>query len=240
VICHPWSDNHALLWRITQSVLPQGARPIVGVAYAWLLLNDLRTEWKGVAAGLTEQGYAVLPAVMPVADWGMLRSEAEHLFAHGAFSAARVGRGSGLQESGSTRGGSVCWLEPNMPAGSQFATWMDGLRIVLNRELFLGLDHFEAHYAHYPVGTSYRTHVDRHLDSRARVVSAVIYLNPAWPLDAGGELVIYDAAEVPRLTLSPCGGTLVLFMSDGTPHEARVATRQRWSIAGWFRGPPGA
>jgi Rps23 Pro-64 3,4-dihydroxylase Tpa1-like proline 4-hydroxylase len=27
----------------------------------------------------------------------------------------------------------------------------------------------------------------------------------------------------------------VLFMSDETPHEAKKATRERWSIAGWFR-----
>ena len=67
------------------------------------------------------------------------------------------------------------------------------------------------------------------------VVSAVIYLNADWPADAGGELVIYDADNVPRLTLAPDGGTLVLFMSDETPHEAKRATRERWSIAGWFR-----
>jgi SM-20-related protein len=37
------------------------------------------------------------------------------------------------------------------------------------------------------------------------------------------------------LTLAPEGGTLVLFMSEDTPHEAKKATRERWSIAGWFR-----
>ena len=66
-------------------------------------------------------------------------------------------------------------------------------------------------------------------------MSAVIYLNADSPSDAGGELVIYDAHDVPRLTLAPRGGTLVLFMSEGTPHEALKATRDRWSIAGWFR-----
>ena len=63
----------------------------------------------------------------------------------------------------------------------------------------------------------------------------VIYLNADWPSDAGGELVIYDEHSVPRLTLAPDGGTLVLFLSDETPHEAMKATRERWSIAGWFR-----
>ena len=35
--------------------------------------------------------------------------------------------------------------------------------------------------------------------------------------------------------IGPDGGTLVLFMSDDTAHEAKQATRERWSIAGWFR-----
>ena len=122
-----------------------------------------------------------------------------------------------------------------MPVGQAFMRWMEGLRVSLNRDLFLGLDSFEAQYAHYPIGASYGTHVDRHRHSNARVVSAVIYLNADWPADAGGELVIYDEHNVPRLTLAPDGGTLVLFMSDETPHEAMKATRERWSIAGWFR-----
>ena len=148
-------------------------------------------------------------------------------------SVAVIGDGA-LRES-AVRGGSVCWLDASMPIGQTFVRWMDGLRVSLNRDLFLGLDSFEAHYAHYPVGASYGTHVDRHRHSNARVVSAVIYLNADWPADAGGELVIYDEHDSPRLTLAPEGGTLVLFMSDETPHEAKKATRERWSIAGWFR-----
>ena len=170
---------------------------------------------------------------MPEVGWRKLRAEAEHLRADNAFSAAAIGRGHEARTE--IRGGSICWLEPGMPAGEAFMVWMDGLRSSLNRRLFLGLDSFEAHYAHYPTGTSYGTHVDRHQDSAARVVSAVIYLNSEWPVDGGGELVLYGADEVPRLELAPAGGTLVLFMSEGTPHEAKKATRERWSIAGWFR-----
>ena len=173
---------------------------------------------------LTERGYVVLPGAIPEAGWQGLRGEAEHLLAAEAFSAARVGRGDGdgaLRES-AVRGGSVCWLDASMPIGQTFVRWMDGLRVSLNRDLFLGLDSFEAHYAHYPVGASYGTHVDRHRHSNARVVSAVIYLNADWPADAGGELVIYDEHNSPRLTLAPEGGTLVLFMSDETPHEAKT------------------
>ena len=199
--------------------------------------EDGESDWGPAALALTEHGYVVLPGAISEAGWQGLRGEAEHLFATAAFSAARIGRGDGdgaLRES-AVRGGSVCWLDASMPIGQTFVRWMDGLRVSLNRDLFLGLDSFEAHYAHYPVGASYGTHVDRHRHSNARVVSAVIYLNTDWPADAGGELVIYDELDSPRLTLAPEGGTLVLFMSDETRHEAKKATRERWSIAGWFR-----
>jgi SM-20-related protein len=199
------------------------------------MVNGGLSDWGRAAAALSEDGIAVLPMAIPEADWHSLRDEAEQLMAADTFSNARVGRGAGLREQRLTRGGSICWLDDSMPAAAGFMSWMDGLRVSLNRSLFLGLDQFEAHYAHYPVGTGYETHVDCHQRSNARVVSAVAYLNGDWPIDAGGELVIYDDHAVPRLTLAPEGGTLALFMSEGTPHEARLATRARWSIAGWFR-----
>ncbi len=200
------------------------------------------SEWAAAGLGLTERGYVVLPGAMPDNGWQRLRAEAEQLWAAGAFVAARIGRGDGdgaLRES-AVRGGSVCWLDTSMPVATMFMDWMDGLRVSLNRGLFLGLRSFEAHYAHYPIGASYGTHVDRHRRTNTRVVSAVIYLNPDWPAEAGGELVIYDDLGIPRTIVVPMGGTLALFMSDGTPHEAKKATRDRWSIAGWFRtGPSG-
>jgi len=195
-------------------------------------------DWRSAAVELTHRGYAVMPQAMPAADWHELQAEAQQLFADDAFSQARVGRGDHVHRASATRGGSVCWLDAGMPAGEVFLDWMDGLRVSLNHDLFLGLESFEAHYAHYPVGGSYGTHVDRHVDSNARVVSAVIYLNTDWPADAGGQFVIYDDQDTPRVTLAPEGGTLALFMSADTPHEAKIATRERWSIAGWFRTRP--
>jgi SM-20-related protein len=199
------------------------------------MLPNLESDWGPASAALTERGYAVLPEAMPELRWRRLRAEAEHLLANDAFSAAGIGRGDDVRRETMIRGGSVCWIDSSMPAGESFMVWMEDLRSSLNRNLFLGLDAFEAHYAHYPTGTSYGMHLDRHHHSIERVVSAVIYLNSDWPEDAGGELVIYDAHNVPRLTLPPRGGTLALFMSEDTPHEARKATRERWSIAGWFR-----
>lgn len=188
-----------------------------------------------LADRLTVQGYAVLPGAVPLAGWLAMQAEARELLSHGAFAPARIGRGDGLHRETAVRGDGLCWLEGGMPAGVRYLDWMEGLRLALNRELFLGLAEFEAHYAHYPVGAFYRRHVDRHRDSNARVISSVLYLNEGWREEEGGELLMHDAAGEVLFAQPPRGGTLVLFMSADMPHEVLPATRERLSVAGWFR-----
>lgn len=191
--------------------------------------------WAAATDQIARQGWAVLPGVLPAPCWQALRAEARALQGARAFAPARVGRGEGLVRETAVRGDELCWLEPGMAAGGRYLQWLDGLRAVLNRELFLGLAELEAQYAHYPVGAFYRTHVDRHRDSNARVISAVCYLNPDWPVTAGGDLVMYDAAGGELFRQAPVAGTLVLFRSEDMPHEVLPAMQERWSIAGWFR-----
>lgn len=192
-------------------------------------------DWPAVVDRLAAERHVILRDVMPAACWQALRAEAERLQAGEAFSEARIGRGGALQQEKRIRGDALCWLAPDMPAGGAYLRWMDALREALNRELYLGLAEFEAQYAHYPVGAFYKKHVDRHRDSNARVVSAVLYLNADWSPDAGGEFVMFDDAGREGFRLPPQAGTLVLFMSADMPHEVLPASRERWSIAGWFR-----
>ncbi|MDP2227267.1 MAG: 2OG-Fe(II) oxygenase [Moraxellaceae bacterium] len=250
------------------------------------------TDWQPVVDALVAHREVVLHDALPPPCWQALRDEAAQLQAGAAFSAGRIGRAAQTQREEAVRGDALCWLEPHLPVGGAYLAWMEGLRGVLNRELFLGLTEFEAHYAHYPIGSFYKRHVDRHRDSSARVVSVVCYLNEAWPADAGGELVMYGdgrmqdesdgaapdvhgasvnahdpgrrdesedgalgdecgvrtergdagerrrtevARERERYRLRPEGGRLAIFMSEDMPHEVLPATRERWSIAGWFR-----
>lgn len=189
----------------------------------------------GVAAALTKTGYAVVEDALPAACWQELRSEAEVLLDDETFAEARIGHGDATHQDLVIRRDSLCWLDPEMPAGGSYLRWMNELRLLLNRELFLGMTAFEAHYAHFPVGAFYGAHLDRYQDSNARVLSAVFYCNRDWPTDAGGEFVMYDDQGAACLTLAPRGGTLLLFLSAGSRHEAKAALRARWSIAGWFR-----
>lgn len=193
------------------------------------------TDWAAAIDALATQGHALLPAALPAPCWQSLRAEAMALQGRGGFAPARVGRAAGTVRETAVRGDELCWLAPEMPAGGRYLAWLDELRVQLNRELFLGLAELEAQYAHYPAGAFYKTHVDRHRDSNARVVSAVFYLNPDWPADAGGELVMYGPDGAERFRQAPTGGTLLLFRSEDMPHEVLPATRERWSIAGWFR-----
>lgn len=206
-------------------------------------------DWRAAIDALALHGHVVLPAALPVATWQWLRAEAVALQQAAAFAPARVGRGEARQRETAVRGDALCWLAATHAAGSAYLAWMETLRLALNRELFLGLQEFEAHYAHYPVGAFYKKHVDRHRDSHAlmisaRVISAVLYLNGDWPAGAGGELVMYADDGCECFRQRPDGGTLVLFRSEDKLHEVLPATRERWSIAGWFRtrsaGLPGA
>lgn len=191
-------------------------------------------DWPAAVDALARRGFVILPQALPPAAWRALRREAEALQGRRHFAPARIGRGGARRET-AVRGDELCWLAPEMPAGGRYLAWLDELRRVLNRELFLALAECEAQYAHYPAGAFYRRHVDRHRDSNARVISSVLYLNEDWPAAAGGEIVMYDGAGGELFRQAPAGGTLALFRSEDMLHEVLPATRARWSIAGWFR-----
>jgi len=111
------------------------------------------------------------------------------------------------------------------------------LREQLDRELFLGLRELEAHYALYPPGARYARHRDRFRDDDARVLSAVLYLNDDWNEADGGALRLYfdTGVSTPYRDIAPHAGTLVLFLSAEFDHEVLPATRERLSVAAWFR-----
>ncbi|MFS8064325.1 MAG: 2OG-Fe(II) oxygenase [Luteimonas sp.] len=139
------------------------------------------------------------------------------------------------------RGDSTLWLDdPRCGAASrQMLATLDDLRDALNRRLFQGLTEVEAHYAIYPTGTGYARHRDRFRDNDAnssvassRILSLVCYLNDDWRAADGGALRLYlDAGEV---DVWPLAGSSICFLSE-LEHEVLPASRERLSIAAWFR-----
>lgn len=197
----------------------------------------LHDDWTPVLDALAGPGWIVLPQALPAGLVTALREELQARDAGGDFHVAGIGRGVAHQVAQAVRGDRIAWLRDDWPAAAAYLAVMDDLRQTLNRSLYLGLAEYEAHYAAYDAGQGYRRHVDRHASGSGgqRVVSTVCYLNaPAWPAEAGGELVLHPSAGEP-VRVMPEGGTLVIFRSDDLPHEVLAATRQRLSIAGWFR-----
>lgn len=190
-----------------------------------------------------------LAGVLRTRDWATLaldpgdarlRDAAEEAQAHaaaGRLVPAATGRADGRQFAG-LRGDATLWLDDPACGGAAHALLeaLDALRGGLNRRLLLGLDHVEAHFAHYPPGAGYARHRDRFRSDDARVLSLVVYLNPDWPEDAGGQLRLH-LPEGP-VDIAPRMGTVAIFLSAEVEHEVLAATQARYSVAAWFRQRP--
>ncbi|MCH8500082.1 MAG: 2OG-Fe(II) oxygenase [Marinobacter sp.] len=188
---------------------------------------------------LASQGWTVVDARQALGDelLAALRDEALRLREADAMQRAGVGRGTELILDRGIRRDQIAWLEGNSATQVALFSWLEALRQSLNYHLYVGLRRFEAHYAVYEPGDFYRCHIDSFRGRASRVISVVIYLNPGWQQDQGGELVIYDRhqPEQALTCLSPTAGTMALFLSEEVPHEVLPASAVRLSIACWFR-----
>ena len=199
-----------------------------------------------IADALVEQGYWVVDDALPKFLLNSLLIHFNELQSD-EFKAAGIGRQTDFQVQETIRSDKIHWIQPNSEVTADFLQWMDSLRVGLNRRLFMGLFDYESHFAHYPVGAFYKKHVDAFRGNRKqgqsnRVLSTVLYLNDAWLLGDGGELLLYaedDDNKVIETILPECG-RLVIFLSEKFPHEVLPAKRERKSIAGWFRVNEGA
>ena len=185
------------------------------------------------ASELRRDGVCVLTHLFEANRLLALREDATALALAGELRPAVTGREVD-RKLGKLRGDDTLWLDDPAcgRAPSDFLSTLDALRIDLNRQLLLGMERIQAHYAIYPAGASYVRHRDRFRDDDARVLSLVCYLNPDWPDDAGGSLRLHlpDGA----IDVAPCLGTTVLFLSAEIEHEVLAATQPRMSIAAWF------
>ena len=186
-----------------------------------------------LAAALSAHGVCSLPGFPDPSATLALRTQLQLLQDNSGLQAAEVGRGEGVQLRSDIRGDSTHWLDADSgTAAADYLADLETLRASLNRQLFLGMDEVEAHFACYPIGASYQRHSDRFRDSDSRVLSLVTYLNDAWLPEHGGALRLY----LPQNTVDvmPQAGTSNCFLSE-IEHEVLPATRERLSIAAWMR-----
>jgi len=188
-----------------------------------------------IASDLLTNGYSICPGALP----NSLGSEiCEQLYGLEStdFSAAGIGRQAQYMHNEFVRTDRICWFTGETPTGRHWLDWAERLKEYLNRRLFMGLFSFESHLAHYGPGDFYKRHYDAFRNQRSRILSMVVYLNPSWGAEDGGELVLYlNDADKQGIKVTPLMGTMVLFLSEEFPHEVLPARKDRYSIAGWYR-----
>lgn len=190
-----------------------------------------------IITDLALHGYAVCADFLPLADQQQLLAHIQQLERSEQLRTAGVGRGQSFHTNRFVRQDEIAWLEPTHSPDQFILAPMDELRLALNRALFLGLFDYEAHYAHYPIGGFYKTHIDAFQGRSNRKLSTVCYLNPDWQPNDGGALRLYqpESRQQVLCDILPQAGTLVIFESERFWHEVLPAQRNRYSIAGWFR-----
>lgn len=189
-----------------------------------------------VVEGLVQQGWVVVPGFFGETLVEQLQNEILALQARDELQRAGIGREQEHHRNDLIRRDKTYWLDGSTLAQCRYLELMEQLRLQINRELFLGLFDFEAHFALYESGGFYRKHLDAFQGRSSRIVSVVSYLNPGWQEQHGGCLNIYDPmGNTCVAQVMPEAGTLVCFLSEQIPHEVTLAQRSRCSIAGWFR-----
>lgn len=192
---------------------------------AELMVDHLATAGWGVTEGLGLKSAYLLD----------LRREVEALHKAGKLAPAKIGRGHRQHLASAIRGDSIAWLDGQTEAQAALFRRFAQIQQQLNRSLYLGLTHFEAHFAAFDKGTFYRAHRDSFKGKASRLVSLVLYLNEAWNPASGGQLRVYASDGTTTAEIFPQMGRVVYFLSEESLHEVLPAMETRFSIACWFR-----
>ena len=196
-----------------------------------LQLSDFTVDWQGQLTDaqldkLAFEGWIVVDNVFN--DKALLALQAESGFID--YRNAELTAGVRLSH---IRGDKIRWINKDFFAGFYYLQSINKLASVLNRTLYTGLRHSEAHYACYPIGFGYQWHSDNPAGRDERVISAVFYLNDNWETTDGGAVEIVDNHGVHHEVM-PLANRLIIFNSD-LQHQVQIAHRQRYSIATWMR-----
>jgi SM-20-related protein len=201
-------------------------------------------SYEDILAQLCEKNYAVIDQFIPLKEGISLLNLLQSRKLDGLFKPAAIGKAQDKSIEQSIRSDQVLWLNAN-DSNEAISSWFRRIRLLsdaIRKGLFIPINDFECHFAHYPSGTFYKKHLDAFKDSDERLVSIIGYLNPDWKIGDGGELLIYD--NKPTIaphkqsvidTIEPMMGRVVLMLSKEVPHEVALSKTDRYSITGWLR-----
>lgn len=188
-----------------------------------------------VVDDIYSRGFAIIEDFLPLDDYQDLSNTAQAMHSNGLFRSAKIGPQLLAGENSDIRSDKIAWLDDasRQKAIVSYFTKIRQLALVLNQSLFLGLEHFEAHFAVYPPGSFYRKHVDQFKSNQDRLISCVYYLNHHWQPGYGGQLKLYEDNH-PVLEIFPDGNRFICFKSS-LIHEVCETKQTRYSIAGWMK-----
>lgn len=196
-----------------------------------LTTSDFEIDWNNVLTdgqldNLVHNGWLVIDDVYSAKALLALQAESGFIDYRDAQLTAGI-------RANHIRGDKIRWINEDFFAGFYYLQSINELAVTLNRTLFTGIRHSEAHYACYPVGFGYQWHSDNPAGHDERVISAVFYLNDDWELQDGGAVEIVDNYGIHH-EIMPLANRLIIFNSN-LQHQVQTAHRQRYSIATWMR-----
>ena len=191
--------------------------------------NDL---FKNIVDALVNDGYAIIPNALHTQLPSHLKKIAQN---NTDFQQAGISASSQVHTDSLKRRDKTSWIDEDNSYQSEYLKSMQDLQDTLNRELYMGIQYYESHFAMYEEGDFYEKHLDAFKGSKNRVVTTVYYLNDDWEESDGGALIMYGEGDTPIKKVLPQANTLVVFLSEKFPHEVLASQRKRFSIAGWFR-----
>eukprot|EP00747_Dinoflagellata_sp_TGD_P057771 gnl/TRDRNA2_/TRDRNA2_150807_c0_seq2.p1 gnl/TRDRNA2_/TRDRNA2_150807_c0~~gnl/TRDRNA2_/TRDRNA2_150807_c0_seq2.p1 ORF type:complete len:285 (+),score=21.02 gnl/TRDRNA2_/TRDRNA2_150807_c0_seq2:85-939(+) len=208
--------------------------------------DELLQQVSSMASDLYFRGYNVHPHFIDNACASALAELAYSKLENGTFEPGALGDGTNTRQAidTSSRNDHVFWFGHSMLATAerQFFERLKTLRDAINRQIpWMRLLEWEGHMSIYPPNGFFRLHLDAFDndvdDKRGRKISTILYLNPNWHPDDGGQLRLYvDGTNwYEFIDIPPRSGTLVTFLSDMFYHEVANSSAMRLAISGWFR-----
>jgi SM-20-related protein len=145
-----------------------------------------------------------------------------------AASMKPAGIGTDGRRDTTVRADLTAWLDDS-PLHPAFTKLMQEL----NDTAWLGLRGYQVQLACYPgEGAHYTRHVDAPPGHLLRRVTGIVYLNPGWKPEDGGQLRLHMN---PVVDIEPKLDRLVVFLSEKVPHEVLPAHATRYAATAWFR-----
>jgi SM-20-related protein len=164
-----------------------------------------------------------------------LKENLTDLYANQHLKNAGTGITEDVDHTTKFRSDKIHWLtrEHNDLYENEFFDRMDAFVKYLNDSCYTGINSYEFHYTLYETGTCYKKHLDQFRNNDSRKYSMIMYLNPDWKTEDGGELCIHHANS--QQNISPDNGKTVFFQSNELEHEVRLTHKPRMSITGWLK-----